>query len=71
MKRNEFKSLLSSCGLRQIDAAWLLGVHPRTVRSWVWGRLPVPLYASLIVQAYAEGLLPEKWLVRVIPSPPP
>ena len=71
MKAREFRSLVSSAGLRQVDVAWLLGVHPRTARSWVQGRLPVPLYASLVVQAYAEGLLPDKWLVRVIPDPPP
>ena len=71
MKASEFRSLLLSCELRQKDAAWLMGVHTRQVRSWVLGEYPVPPYASLILLAYSQGLLPDKWLVKTLGEPPP
>ena len=37
MTPEEFRGVLLSCELRQIDAAWLCGVHPRQVRAWVNG----------------------------------
>lgn len=71
MKSSDFRSLLLSCELRQIDAAWLCGVHVRQVKAWCSGEYPVPHYAAVIVSAYAEGLLPDRWVVSRLGSPPP
>jgi DNA-binding transcriptional regulator YdaS (Cro superfamily) len=71
MTPEEFRGVLLSCELRQIDAAWLCGVHPRQVRAWVNGEYPVPQYASLLLSAYAEGHLSPKWLASRIKVPPP
>jgi len=71
MMSEEFRRILLTCDLRQSDAAWLCGVHPRQVRAWVNGEYPVPQYASLLLSAYAEGLLPAKWLASHIEVPPP
>jgi hypothetical protein len=71
MMSEEFRRILLACDLRQSDAAWLCGVHPRQVRAWVNGEDPVPQYASLLLSAYAEGLLPAKWLASHIEVPPP
>lgn len=71
MTPSGFRKLLLTCDLRQVDAAWLLGVHVRQVRAWCLGEYPVPQYASLIVSAFAEGVLSTKWLVNHIDAPPP
>lgn len=71
MSPSDLRALLLSCDLRQKDAAWLCGVHYRQIRAWGLGEYPVPPYASLILSAYAEGLLPDKWLVSKLGAPPP
>lgn len=71
MRSGDFRRILLLCDLRQSDAAWMCGVHPRQVRAWVNGEYPVPQYAGLLLLAYQEGLLSPKWLASKIEVPPP
>lgn len=66
-----FRELVYRCELRQSDVAWLCGVNVRQVRAWSTGEYPVPQYATLLLTAYRDGLVPPKWLVKVIGSDPP
>ena len=71
MDRHQFRALIKRAGIRQSDAGWLVGVSDRNVRSWLSGQYEVPQYASLILQAYVDGLLKPEWLADHIDKPMP
>ena len=63
--------LMERCNLRQVDVAWICGVDRRTVVEWLSGRRPIQPYASLLLQAFEEGLLSAKWIADRLDTPPP
>jgi hypothetical protein len=67
----ELQALLRQAGLRQLDAAWICGVYVRQVRAWCLEECEVPQYASLLIQAYVEGLITPEWLCSKIEDEPP
>tara|TARA_R110000868_G_scaffold187316_3_gene429835 strand:- start:5036 stop:5251 length:216 start_codon:yes stop_codon:yes gene_type:complete len=69
MEKDEFRSLIETAGIRQSDAAWMLGISSRSVRYMLAGKYPIPQYAYLIVQAYADDLLTPEWLADHIDQP--
>jgi hypothetical protein len=71
MTGTELRTLLNRSQLRQVDCAWICGVHFRQVRAWVNDEYPVPQYAFLLMAALDEGLITPKWLARKIKSTPP
>ena len=63
--------LMERCNLRQVDVAWLCGVTRRTVVEWLGNRRPIPQQASLLLQAFEEGLLTARWIADRVDDPPP
>lgn len=52
---NQLRKLLESYGLSQSAAARELGIHPRTVRKYVLGELPVPrIFELALLQVIAQ-----------------
>ena len=60
MTRKQLRASLRRHKLTQAGFAELIGVNPRTVRSWLAGRLPVPVVVGVLVElldeSRAEGL---------------
>ena len=50
----EFKQLLDQCGVSQKGASLLLDVRYDTVKSWYYGRNPVPDGVIADLRAYAK-----------------
>ena len=50
----EFKQLLDKCGVSQKGASRLLDVSYNTVKSWYYGRNPVPDGVIADLRAYAK-----------------
>ena len=71
MDKEAFRALIDRVELRQTDVAWMLGVSSRTVRYMLAGKYPIPQYAILILQAYAEGVMTAEWLADHIDKPMP
>lgn len=50
----EFKQLLDQCGVSQKGASLLLDVRYDTVKSWYYGRNPVPAGVIADLREYAK-----------------
>jgi len=50
------------------DVAWVVGVTVRQVRYYLSGAYPIPQSISLLLQAYDEGRIDSRWLVRHLPE---
>jgi hypothetical protein len=50
------------------DIAWVSGVTVRQVRYYLSGAYPIPQSISLLLQAYDEGRIDSRWLVRQLPE---
>jgi DNA-binding transcriptional regulator YiaG len=57
MTPDELSRTLMRLDLTQTRLAALLGHDPRTVRSWVAGRYPVPKSAAIVLRLLARGLI--------------
>lgn len=42
----ELRDALTYLGMKQVDVARMLGVHPRSVRKWTGGHAPIPSMAE-------------------------
>jgi len=73
MTRSEYIGLLDRCGLRYVDVAWMCGVNVRTTFRWSdkSEKWPVPQSVALLLQAYDEGLISPRWVVRHVETPVP
>ena len=67
----ELDKIMTANNLRQVDVAWMCGVGLRHARSWTLGEYPVPQYAHIILKAYGEGLISDKWLYKNIDKDAP
>ena len=54
MKPSELKKVLEDLGYPQTDFAVDIGVNPRTVRSWISGKYPVPKMVDLLIDAWVQ-----------------
>lgn len=50
------------------DISWVVGVTVRQVRYYLSDSHSVPQAASLLLQAYDEGKIDSRWLVRHLPE---
>jgi hypothetical protein len=69
MTADEYKDFLKRQNLRQVDASWLCAQSERQGRYWAANG--VPPAASLLLQAYDEGLIPLTWFRGKISRPIP
>lgn len=49
-------------GISQVQTAWLLGVHPRSVRHWIMGDRPFPETARRLLLAMTHFDDMREWL---------
>jgi hypothetical protein len=69
MTADKYKAFLERHGLRQVDASWLCGQSERQGRYWA--EKGVPPAASLLLQAFDDGLIPLTWFRDKISRPIP
>lgn len=50
----EFHAIRNTCGLSTADLGQILGVNPRTVRSWEQGRMPIREKIAAEMRALAD-----------------
>jgi hypothetical protein len=62
MTPSELDKIMTRNNLRQLDVAWITGVGIRHARSWTLGEYSIPQYAQLLMKAYDQGLISDKWL---------
>jgi DNA-binding transcriptional regulator YdaS (Cro superfamily) len=51
----QYRNAIARLGLSQVAAAHFLGVDPRTSRSWISGRYPVPHAVALLLRLMICG----------------
>jgi hypothetical protein len=71
MTAKELDQLMTRNELRQVDVAWMCGVGVRHARSWTLSEYEVPQYAQLLLKAFDQGLITDKWLHRNIDKASP
>jgi len=69
MTSKEYREFLAKHDLRQVDASWLCNQSQRQGRYWA--EKGVPPAASLLLQAYDDGLIPLTWFRGKISKPIP
>ena len=67
----QYRALLKSMGLRQIDVAWMMGAKVAQCSRWATGVTPVPQAAVLLLLALRAQKISPTWLRHHIPKPVP
>lgn len=57
------QKFMTKHNMRHKDLAFMTGRTERAVHSWVAGDRPLPRSTLLLLEAFEEGLISEKWLV--------
>ena len=55
--RKKLRSAREDAKLTYLEIANLFGVSIDTVRSWAYGKRPIPLYAQRLIQLLEDGKL--------------
>jgi len=68
MNKDILAEFMNRHALTASDIAWVVGVTVRQVRYYLSGAYPIPQSISLLLQAYDEGRIDSRWLVRHLPE---
>ena len=71
MTTEQYRAILKSMGLRQIDVAWIMGAKVAQCKRWASGASPVPQAAALLLLALRHRRITPTWLRRYISKPIP
>jgi plasmid maintenance system antidote protein VapI len=51
----QYRAVLARLDLTQVDAAKLVGAHPRTVRHWITGDRAIPECVAILLRLLLAG----------------
>ena len=71
MTTEDYRLLIKSLRLRQVDIAWMMGVSVRNAKRWKSGEHPIPQSVELVLRALASGRITPRWLRKRIAEPVP
>ena len=71
MTAENLRIVMKKMNMRAKDLSWLSGSTMRSISRWRSGHSAVPQPIALLLKAYYEGKLSERWFVESIDKPVP
>lgn len=68
MTSSDLKTFMAKHAFTVAEIAWVAGCSTRQVYHWLSGKYVIPQAASLLLQAYDEGKIDSRWLLRHLPE---